>query len=64
MIKIYKGKKFDTATGEFLGNSQYSAPNDLHYFNESLYMTKAGEFFIHAEGGAASKYAKPIGQNW
>ena len=64
MNKIINRRKYDTSTAEYLGSYQYSAPGDFHYTYEGLYRTKAGEFFLHAEGGPASKYAKPAGQNW
>ena len=63
MKKIINRRKFDTSTAEYLGSYQYSAPGDFHYTYEGLYRTKAGEFFLHAEGGPASKYSKPAGQN-
>lgn len=64
MKKIIKNKVYDTDTAQRLGDY---APNpyrsDFHYFCETLYRKKTGEFFLHGEGNAASKYARSCGQN-
>lgn len=64
MKKIIKNKLYDTDTAQFLG--EY-APNpdqsNFSYFAETLYRKKTGEFFLHGEGNAASKYARSCGQN-
>lgn len=64
MKKIIKNKVYDTDTAQKCG--EY-APNpyrsDFHYFCETLYRKKTGEFFLHGEGNAASKYSRSCGQN-
>lgn len=64
MKKIIKNKLYDTERAQLLG--EY-APNpdqsDFSYFVETLYRKKTGEFFLHGEGSAASKYARSCGQN-
>ena len=64
MKKIIKNKVYDTDTAQRLGDY---APNpyrsDFHYFCETLDRKKTGEFFLHGEGNAASKYARSCGQN-
>lgn len=64
MKKIIKNKLYDTDTAQRLG--EY-APNpdqgNFSYFCETIYRKKTGEFFLHGEGNAASKYAHPCGQN-
>lgn len=59
MKKIIKGKKYDTETATKLGSwfNGYSY-SDFNYVNENLYLKKTGEYFLHGEGGALSKYAK------
>lgn len=58
MKKIINGKKYDTSTAKEIGiasaNCSYS---DFSYWSEVLYQKKTGEFFIHGEGGANSKYS-------
>lgn len=64
MKKIIKNKVYDTATAQRCGEYE---PNpyrsDFSYFCETLYRKKTGEFFIHGEGNAASKYSRSCGQN-
>ncbi len=59
MKKIIDGKKYDTETAEFIertGNEY--AMSDFKYFSEALYLKKTGEFFLHGEGHAMTKYGK------
>ena len=64
MKKIINGKVYDTATAKRIGEYE---PNpyrsDFHYYCETLYQKKTGEFFLHGEGNAASKYSRSCGQN-
>lgn len=64
MKKIIKNKVYDTDTAQKCGEYE---PNpyrsDFHYFCETLYRKKTGEFFLHGEGNAASKYSRSCGQN-
>ena len=64
MKKIIKGKLYDTTTAKRLGEYE-PRPNtsDFHWYCETLYQKKTGEFFLHGEGNAASKYSKSCGQN-
>lgn len=64
MKKVINGKVYDTNTAECVGewsNGRYT--NDFSYCSEDLYRKKTGEFFLHGDGGAMSKYAKSIGDN-
>lgn len=63
MKKIIKGKLYDTETARELGSDSYSNPRDFHYWEETLFQKKTGEYFLHGEGGAATKYAEAVGQN-
>lgn len=63
MKKIISGKKYDTDTAKKIGERSYGQWGDLHHFVEKLYLKKTGEFFIHGEGGAMSKYSKQTGDN-
>lgn len=63
MKKIIGGKRYDTETAHFCGSDQYGGPRDFHYWREELYRKTTGEFFLHGEGGAMSKYAISAGQN-
>lgn len=63
MKKIINGKRYDTKTAKEIGCDSYSNPRDFHFWEETLYQKKTGEFFLFGEGGAASKYAESCGQN-
>ena len=64
MKKIINGKVYDTNTAKRLGAYE---PNpyhsDFHWYCETLYQKKTGEFFLHGEGNAASPYSRSCGQN-
>jgi hypothetical protein len=64
MKRIIDGKKYDTETAYMVGQweNMYDVSN-FHYYSESLYRKRTGEYFLYGEGGAMSKYAETIGQN-
>ena len=62
MKKIINGKRYDTDTAERVGtwdNGHYTS--DFQYCSEDLYRKRSGEYFLHGEGGALSKYASSSG---
>ena len=63
MKKIINGKRYDTDTAKKLASDWYSNRTDFHYWEETLYRKNTGEYFLHGEGGPASKYAQNIEQN-
>lgn len=64
MKKIIGGKVYDTETAKKVGSySNYGSWRDFNHFEETLYQKKTGEFFLHGEGGPATRYAVPEGQN-
>lgn len=64
MKKIINGKLYNTETAKKCGEHE---PNpyrsDFSWYCESLYQKKTGEFFLHGDGNAASKYSKSCGLN-
>lgn len=62
MKKIINGKKYDTDTAKFL-LSRSNNCNGFSYCHEELYVKKTGEFFLHGEGDAMSKYSRSCGDN-
>lgn len=64
MKKVIKNKLYDTEKAKRLGEYE---PNPYHsdfrWFCETLYQKRTGEFFLHGEGNAASRYSKSCGQN-
>ena len=63
MKKIINGRLYDTETAKELGGDSYSNRRDFHYWAETLYKKRTGEFFIYGEGGPLSKYAEAVGLN-
>lgn len=64
MKKIINGKLYDTDTArEIASNDHGDGPRDFHYYAETLYKKRTGEYFLHGEGGPMSRYAESIGQN-
>ena len=64
MKKIINQKRYDTDTAQERGywENNYGR-TDFHWCAETLYQKKTGEFFLHGEGNAASKYAESCGNN-
>lgn len=64
MEKIINGKVYDTATAREVAYGYSTYPRgDLHFWEETLYLKKTGEFFLHGEGGPMTKYAVATGDN-
>lgn len=62
MQKIIKGRKYDTDTAqEVCGYSNGLPWGDFDWVQETLYVKRTGEYFLHGKGGARSKYAVPDG---
>lgn len=64
MKKIIEGKRYDTEKAELVGvwdNGIYDS--DFNKVEETLYRKRTGEFFLHGEGGARTRYAEACGQN-
>lgn len=63
MKKIINNKVYDTSTAREIGCNSYSNPRDFHYWCETLYCKRTGEYFLHGEGGPRSRYSEQIEQN-
>lgn len=63
MKKIIDGVLYNTETAQNLAEYWNGCTHsDFNYMAETIYRTKKGNFFLHGEGGAASKYAKAAGR--
>ena len=64
MIKVISGKKYNTDIAKRLGSCYGGANNnDADYWSETLYRTKSGNYFLHGEGGALTRYATVNGND-
>ncbi|MHC1786147.1 MAG: hypothetical protein AB9880_03680 [Christensenellales bacterium] len=64
MKKIIEGKVYDTTTATL--KAEWSSPGswrDFSHIEESLYLKKTGEFFLHGQGGPSTRYAHQVEQN-
>jgi len=57
MKTVKHGLLYDTSTASKIGTWDNGLfPNDFGYVKETLHKKKTGEYFLHGEGGANSKY--------
>ena len=63
MRKIINGKLYNTDSAHRIDVASFSNPRDFHYWEETLYQKKTGEFFLYGEGGPMTKYAVSTGLN-
>lgn len=64
MKKIINGKSYDTETAKKVAMwSNNLTYRDFSWCEETLYRKKTGEYFLHGEGGPASRYAEAVGSN-
>lgn len=64
MKRIINQKRYDTdkavKVGEYWNGLSRS---DFNHITETLYRKRTGEFFLHGEGGANTKYSKALDVN-
>ena len=64
MKKIINGRLYDTTTAKSIGSwSNIADVRNFHYYCETLYLKRNGEYFLYGEGGPASKYSHSNGDN-
>ena len=63
MRKTIANKSYDTDTAALVGTWDNREYGNFDYVSESLYRKRTGEYFIHGEGGARSRYAESRGNN-
>lgn len=63
MKKIIDGKMYNTETATWIGNGGGVSRSDFNYYDEDLYRTKKGAFFLVVEGGPMTKYSRSCGNN-
>jgi hypothetical protein len=58
MQKIICKKTYDTAASEIVKKVTYGNFGDADGYEETLYVTADGAYFLYTNGGAESKYTK------
>ncbi len=56
MKKIICKVEYDTETAQLIGKATHGVFGDPAGYEESLYMTRDGKYFIYVNGGAESLY--------
>jgi hypothetical protein len=66
MKKIIEGKKYDTDTATMIASAESSCNrSDFGWWEEDLYRTPRGRYFVAGSGGPMSKYSRSIdANNW
>lgn len=63
MKAIINGKRYDTEKAELVASDSYGFSSDFQSWEEELYRTPRGSWFLWGEGGPMTKYAESSGQN-
>lgn len=58
MKKIICKVEYDTEASEFIGKHTFGEYGDPAGYEECLFKTEGGKFFLYTHGGAESKYAE------
>ncbi len=58
MQKVICKKVYDTATSTLVKKVTFGYFGSPDGFEESLYQTESGNYFLYTNGGASSKYVK------
>lgn len=58
MKKIICKKEYDTDTSVVVEKRTFGSFGDTDGYEETLYKTESGSFFLYVNGGADSKYPK------
>jgi hypothetical protein len=62
MKAVIEGKLYNTETAEEIASYDNGlGTRDFKNYDESLYVTKKGNFFLAGSGGPMTKYARPRG---
>ncbi len=63
MKKVIEGVRYDTQKAKAVADRCHSHPGDFRWCEETLYRTASGRYFVHGEGGPASRWRKCVDQN-
>ena len=59
MKRIINGKRYNTETATTVATASWGSAGDFRAFQESLYLTQRGNWFLAGEGGPLTKWARP-----
>ena len=58
MVKTVCGVEYDTEKSKIVNKSVHGALGDPEGYEETLYLTEDGRYFLYTNGGESSKYPK------
>lgn len=64
MKAIINGKRYNTETATEVASDGYGLPNDFRSWEEVLYLTPRGNWFLWGKGGPMTKYRQDTGNGW
>lgn len=59
MLKIFDGRRYNTESARLIRKKSNNSAEMVSRWEETLYRTKTGLWFLHCEGGAKTIYAAP-----
>jgi hypothetical protein len=62
--RVIDGRRYDPCTAQFIHGATFLHRGDYRWYNEDLYRTKNGKFFLDGEGGALSRWGKNDGSGY
>lgn len=63
MKRVINGKVYNTETATEVASDSYGYGNDFHAWDETLYRTPKGAYFLRGSGGARTKWGEQVSQN-
>ncbi len=64
MKRIINGKMYNTETAILIAQADSGgSQSDFQWWEETLYKSPKGQYFLEGEGGAMTRYARSCGQN-
>jgi len=63
MKQIIDGKRYDTETATEIGCDSFGNTGDFSHWEEALFRTKNGNFFLAGTGGANTVYSVQVDSN-
>jgi len=68
MKAIIDGKRYDTGTAEEIastgGGRGHNPRSDFHRWEQTMYRTKRGAWFVHSIGGALTEWREQCADGW
>jgi hypothetical protein len=63
MKRVIEGKTYNTETATLIGEASYGYSGDFNAWDETLYRTPKGAFFLVGSGGARTRWRERVSQN-